>query len=87
MGDCTKHNGTQYYCYICLHSFTQDDLKRTHETYCRQHAAQIIQMPNEQNNILKFNNIYMQHPIAFTIYADFESLLLPISTATLTTQM
>ena len=87
LGNRTQHNGAQFYCFRCLHGFPEENLLKKHTEFFKNHAAQIIRMPEEDNKILKFSNIYMQHPIAFTIYADFESLLQPISTAKPTSQM
>ena len=39
-------------------------------------------MPEEMDSFLHFKRTYKQHPIQYTIYANFESLMVPVSTAT-----
>ena len=76
----TKHRQAAFYCYRCLHGFSREDLLMKHIEFCKKHASQSIIMPDESNNLLQFTSIQMQHPIAFTIFADFESLIVPLST-------
>ena len=33
-----------------------------------------VNMPDKDNNILKFNNFHKQQPVPFVIYADFEAI-------------
>ena len=37
-------------------------------------GAQAINMPEQGENILKFNNFHKQLPVPFVIYADFEAI-------------
>ena len=76
----TKHRQAAFYCYRYLHGFSREDLLMKHIEFCKKHASQSIIMPDESNNLLQFTSIQMQHPIAFTIFADFESLIVPLST-------
>ncbi len=80
LGDVTKHNGASFYCYRCLHRFSEKRLLSSHLTYCKDHSIQRIEMPSEQDKLLNFKNIHYQHPVPFIIYADFEAIITPIST-------
>ena len=80
MNHLTKHNGESFYCYRCLHRFISNSLFKKHVIVCREHPAQVIKMPEAVDSFLHFKGTHMQHPIQYTIYADFESLILPIST-------
>ena len=42
-------------------------------------GTQAVKMPDEDNNILKFNNFHKQQPVPFVIYADFEAITEKIS--------
>ena len=37
-------------------------------------GTQAVKMPNEENNILKFENFHKQQAVPFVIYADFEAI-------------
>ncbi|GBO20012.1 hypothetical protein AVEN_274498-1 [Araneus ventricosus] len=40
LGDLTKHNGERFYCYSCLHRFSQESLLKDHLPYCNEHTPQ-----------------------------------------------
>lgn len=49
----------------CLHAFSRDDLLKKHVPHCsKKQKAQAIEMPTEENNILKFTGIHL-HPVAY----------------------
>ena len=37
-------------------------------------GKQAVKMPDEENDILKFENYHKQLPVPFIIYADFEAI-------------
>lgn len=82
IGDCTKHKEAQHICFRCFHSFSRKDLLKDHVSYCQNHTAQKIELPAPGRNMLQFTSIHMQHPIAYAIYADFKSVLMPLDTVT-----
>ena len=46
-----------------------------HKENCIQiNGTQAVKMPNEENNILKFENFHKQQAVPFVIYADFEAI-------------
>ena len=80
LGDRTKYNGVTYYCHYCFHGFVREDLLEEHRNYCKHHGGQIVKLPTEDDNILKFKNFQHQLPVPFIIYADFESVTCKIDT-------
>ena len=65
-------------CQFCLHSFTKGESCTAHEEVCSQIPAQVVTYPDEGNKFLKFKNFGNGLRIPFTIYRDFESLLVPV---------
>ncbi|XP_054720149.1 uncharacterized protein LOC129229797 [Uloborus diversus] len=76
--DESNHNGKTFICFRCLHRFSREDLLKDHTKYCSEHGAQKVKMPVEGSNLLYFKNQHFQHDIPYTIFADFESILVPI---------
>ena len=76
----TSNNNIDF-CYInCLHSYGTENKLRKHENVCKNHDYFYVEMPNEDNNIMKFNHGEKFMKVPFIIYADLESLLEKIST-------
>ena len=78
-GIASKNNG-DFYCLNCFYSFRTEDALKNHENVCRDHDYCCIEMPNEENYILKYNLGEKSMKIPFIIYGDFESILEEIST-------
>lgn len=76
----TKHNGRQYFCYNCLHSFTEEQKLISHRDLCDK--VQATKLPDEENNVQTFKDTHALMKVPFVIYADFESILSPIQTNT-----
>ena len=74
LADRTNHNGAAFYCHYCFHGFVRQDLLDDHLPYCKKHGAQKIELPDEDNKWLRFENFRRQLRTPFVIYADFESL-------------
>ena len=74
LADRTYHNGAAFYCHYCFHGFVRQDLLDDHLPYCKKHGAQKIELPDEDNKWLRFENFKRQLRTPFVIYADFESL-------------
>ena len=76
----TKHKNKKHFCMHCLQCFSSDRVLNEHEDNCIQvNGTQAVQMPDKDNNILKFINFHKQQPVPFVIYADFESITEKIS--------
>ena len=74
----TNHQQKSFVCKFCLYSFTKKESCTTHEEVCSQIPAQVVSYPNEHNKYLKFKNFGNGLRTPFTIYCDFESLLVPV---------
>ena len=71
----TKHKDRKHFCMHCLQCFSSERILMNHKENCIQvNGEQAIEMPNKDNNILKFTNHHKQLPVPFVIYADFEAI-------------
>ena len=74
--DQSKYNGRKHFCEHCLHGYTREDLLKDHKPECQGigQTAVRVEMPEEGNNKLAFQNHHKQLPAPYIIYADFEAL-------------
>ena len=63
----------------CLQGFSQEKTRDDHYVYCSNNETARVEMPKDP--ILKFNDGQAQLKEPFVIYADFESILEPMATA------
>ena len=75
----SKHDG-DFYCLKCLHSFRTENKPKKHKNVCENHDYCYVEMPEEDNKILKYNHGEKSMKVPFIIYADLESLLEKMST-------
>ena len=70
-------NNKTFYCMICLTRFTRAHLLVDHKKYCNgvNDRPTKIDMPEEGENILAFQNYHKQMKAPYVIYADFEALV------------
>ncbi|GFR26220.1 uncharacterized protein TNCT_612361 [Trichonephila clavata] len=80
LSDLTQHKSESFYCNYCLHRFVKKSVLDAHIVDCRKHKEQKIKMP--ENKWLKFENFKFNLPVPYTIYADFESLIVKINSST-----
>ena len=73
-GIASNHN-RDFYCLNCFHAYTTENKFETHKKVCENHDYCCIEMPNEDNKILKYNHGEKSMRAPFIIYADLESLL------------
>ena len=73
-GTTSKHNG-DFYCINCFHSYSTKEKFKKHEKVCNDHDCCYIEMPNEDNKILKYNHGEKSLKVPAIIYADLECLL------------
>ena len=73
-GIISKHVG-DFYCLNCFHSYSTEKKLKKHEKVCNNHDYRYVEMPNEDNKILKYNHGEKSVKAAFIIYADLECLL------------
>jgi hypothetical protein len=85
------HNGTKYFCDGCLQYFRSYEKLLLHLEHDCDHLYAKLPTLNHRINkfghmvpeyILEFENIEKQLTVPFVVYADFESVLKPISTCT-----
>ena len=76
----SDHNG-DFYCLNCFRAYTTKNKLETHKKVCENHDYCCIEMPNEDNKILKYNHGEKSMKAPFIIYADLESLLEKMETS------
>lgn len=81
----SKGNNPSFYCNYCLQRFRdksdpEEARKRLkeHEVLCTPHGAQKVLLPTGSDQIMRFTDYTKCHRVPYTVYADFESFLLPI---------
>ena len=68
-GITSKHVG-DFYCLNCFHSYSTKDKLKKHKDVCQKHNYCCVEMPKEDNEILKYNNGERFMKIPFIIYPD-----------------
>ena len=76
----TSYNNGKCYCMNCPHSFRTENKLKNHKNVCENHDYYYVEMPKEDNEILKYDHGEKSMKVPFTIYADLESLLEKMST-------
>ena len=74
----TKHNGQVYFCLNCLIGYDTPEKLNKHKEYCSEKESIKITMPPPET-YLNFKNFVYREKAPFAIYADFESILKPIT--------
>ena len=64
----------------CFHSYRTENKLEKHKKICENHDYCLVEMPNEDNKIIKYNQGEKSRRSPFNIYADLECLLEKIST-------
>ena len=76
----TSNHEEDFYCLNCFHSYSTKDKLKKHYNVCKNHDYCHVEMPNEENRILKHNHGETSMKVPFIIYAELESLLEKMST-------
>ena len=76
----TGNNNGDFYCLNCFHSHRTENKLKKHKKICENHDYCHVEMPNEDNKIIKYNQGEKSIRSPFIIYADLECLLEKIST-------
>ena len=71
----TSSNNRDFYCLNCFHSYRADNMLKKHERLCNKYDYCHVEMPTEDNKILKYNHGEKSLKAPFTIYVDLECLL------------
>ena len=78
LGDQNSNGHRHYYSPYCLHGFTKERLLAEHMPYCQTYGPQNIELPTEEDKWLHCKDTRKQLKVPYVIYADFESLQVPI---------
>ena len=76
----TGNNHGDFYCLNCFLAYTTENKLESHKKVCQNHDYCSIEMPNEDNKILKYNHGEKSMKAPFIIYGDLESLLEKMNT-------
>ena len=74
----SKHKEAQHFCTNCLNGFESEIIRDEHYEYCRSKDSVRVEMPTK-NPVVKYADGQYQFKVPFVIYADFESILVPVS--------
>ena len=74
----TKHNGKEHFCMNCLQGFWEEKSRNEHVGYCKDNKSVRIEIPHKRS-IVEYSDGQFQFKVPFIMYADFESILEPIS--------
>ena len=77
----TANNNGDFYCLNCFHSYRTKNKFEKHKKICENHDYCHVEMPNENNKIIKYNQGEKSIRSPFIIYADLESLVEKLSTS------
>ena len=73
-GITSNHNG-DFYCLNCFHLYSRKNKLKKHEKVFDDHDYCYVEMPNDNNKILKYNHEQNSMKAPAIIYADLECLL------------
>ena len=73
-GITSNHNG-DFYCLNCFHSYRTETILKKHDQVCNDHDYCYIEMPDEDNKILKYYYGDKSLKVPAIIYADLECFL------------
>ena len=71
----TSSNNGDLYCLNCFHSYRTYNKLKKHKRVCNNHDYCRVDMPKEDEKILKYNPGEKLLKAPFIIYADLESIL------------
>ena len=74
------NNDGDFYCLNCFKSYTTKNKLKKLKKVCENHDYCYVEMPEEGNKILKYNQGEKSVKVPFIIYADLESLLEKMNT-------
>ena len=78
-GITSKHK-EDFYCLNCFHSYSTKDSLKKHKDVCENHDYCYIEMPKEDDKVLKCSHGEKSMKVPFVIYADLESFLEKMNT-------
>ena len=66
----TTGNNGEFYCLNCFQSYTMENKLKKHKKVCENHDYCYVEMPEEHNKILKYDQGEKSMKVPFFIYAD-----------------
>ena len=76
----TSNHKEDFYCLNCFCAYTTKNKLEEHKKICENHEYCYVEMPNEDNKIIKYNQGEKSIKLPFIIYAELECLLEKMST-------
>ena len=76
----TSNHKEDFYCLKCFHSYNTKEKLKKHKKVCENHDYCYVEMAEENNKTLKYNQEEKSMKVLFIIYADLESLLEKMNT-------
>ena len=76
----TGNNNGDFYCLNCCRSYTTENKLQKQKNVCESHDYCYVEMPEEDNKILRYNHGEKSMKVTFTICDDLESLLEKMNT-------
>ena len=71
----TSNHKEDFHCLNCFHIFRTKNKLEEHKKICENHNYCNVEMPNEDNKTIKYNQGEKSIKLPFTIYTDLECLL------------
>ena len=78
-GITSNHDG-DFYCLNCFHSYRTKNKLEAHEKICENLDYCLVEMPTNDNNMIKYNQGEKSIKLPFIVYDDLECLLEKMST-------
>ena len=76
----TSSHNEDFYCLNCFHSYRTKNKLKEHKKICENHDYFNVEMPNEDNKIIKYNQGEKSIKLPFIIYVDLGCLLEKMNT-------
>ena len=76
----TSNHKEDFYCLNCFHSYRTKNKLEAHKKICENRDYCRVEMPTNDNNIIKYNHREKFIKLPFVVYADLECLLEKMST-------
>ena len=76
----TGNNHGDFHYLNCFQSYTMENKLKNHKKVCENHEYCYVEMPEENNKILKYNQGEKSMKVPFIIYAYLECLLEKMNT-------
>ena len=77
----TSNHKEEFYCLNCFHSYRTKNKLEEHKKIRENYEYCHVEMPNEENELIKYNQGEKSIKLPFIIYADLECLLEKMSTS------